>query len=194
MHTSLQAYQPLDSLPDPMIFATTPLPGVVLVTPDRFADERGFFAVTWDQVEFESHGLTAKLVQRNLSANHARATLRGMHFQHAPQAQAKLVTCLTGAIYDVAVDLRPDSPTYKHWFAAELSAESGSMLYIPEGCAHGFETLQPDSTVEYLMSGTYTPRSADGVRWDDPAFNITWPVPPRVIVDRDRTWPNFTSD
>jgi dTDP-4-dehydrorhamnose 3,5-epimerase len=174
-----------------MIFATTPLSGVVLVTPDRFADERGFFAVTWDQAEFESHGINPRLVQRNLSGNHAAATLRGMHFQREPHAQAKLVICLTGAVFDVAVDLRPESPSYRQWFGAELRADTGTMLYIPEGCAHGYETLEPDSTVEYLMSGLYAPDSADGVRWDDPAFGIRWPLPPTVMAERDRTWSDF---
>jgi dTDP-4-dehydrorhamnose 3,5-epimerase len=174
-----------------MIFATTPLSGVVLVTPDRFADERGFFAVTWDQAEFESHAINPRLVQRNLSGNHAAATLRGMHFQREPHAQAKLVICLTGAVFDVAVDLRPESPSYRQWFGAELRADTGTMLYIPEGCAHGYETLEPDSTVEYLMSGLYAPDSADGVRWDDPAFGIRWPLPPTVMAERDRTWSDF---
>jgi dTDP-4-dehydrorhamnose 3,5-epimerase len=174
-----------------MIFATTPLSGAVLVTPDRFADERGFFAVTWDQAEFESHAINPRLVQRNLSGNHAAATLRGMHFQREPHAQAKLVICLTGAVFDVAVDLRPESPSYRQWFGAELRADTGTMLYIPEGCAHGYETLEPDSTVEYLMSGLYAPDSADGVRWDDPAFGIRWPLPPTVMAERDRTWSDF---
>jgi dTDP-4-dehydrorhamnose 3,5-epimerase len=174
-----------------MIFATTPLSGVVLVTPDRFADDRGFFAVTWDQAEFESHAINPRLVQRNLSGNHAAATLRGMHFQREPHAQAKLVICLTGAVFDVAVDLRPESPSYRQWFGAELRADTGTMLYIPEGCAHGYETLEPDSTVEYLMSGLYAPDSADGVRWDDPAFGIRWPLPPTVMAERDRTWSDF---
>jgi dTDP-4-dehydrorhamnose 3,5-epimerase len=174
-----------------MLFTPTPLPGVVLVTPDRFADERGVFAVTWDQAEFASHGIQANFVQRNLSANRAAATLRGMHFQHAPHAQAKLVTCLAGAVYDVTIDLRPDSPTYRQWFGAELRAETSTMLYIPEGFAHGFETLEPDSTIEYLMVGAYAPTAADGVRWDDPAFNIRWPMAPEVMAERDRTWPNL---
>jgi dTDP-4-dehydrorhamnose 3,5-epimerase len=174
-----------------MLFTPTPLHGVVLVTPDRFADERGFFAVTWDQAEFQAHGIPADFVQRNLSGNRAAATLRGMHFQRQPHAQAKLVTCLTGAVYDVAIDLRPNSPSYRRWFGAELRAETDTMLYIPEGCAHGYETLEPDSTVEYLMSGLYAPDSADGVRWDDPAFGIRWPLPPTVMAERDRTWSDF---
>jgi dTDP-4-dehydrorhamnose 3,5-epimerase len=174
-----------------MIFATTPVPGVVLVTPNRFADERGFFSVTWDQGEFASNGLNPIFVQRNLSGNREPGTLRGMHYQREPHAQAKLVACLTGAVYDVAIDLRPDSPTYRQWFGAELSPETGTMLYIPEGFAHGYETLEPNSTVEYLMSGLYAPASADGVRWDDPAFTIRWPIPPTVMTERDRTWPDF---
>jgi dTDP-4-dehydrorhamnose 3,5-epimerase len=174
-----------------MIFTPTSVRGVVLITRDCFADDRGFFARTWDTREFESHGLNPRVVERNLSGNRTAATLRGLHYQRPPHAQAKVVACVTGAIYDVVVDIRPESPTYRQWFATELAADTGSMLYIPEGCAHGFETLHPDSLVEYLMSDFFAPDFSTGVRWDDPAFGIFWPMPPEVVSPRDRSWPNF---
>jgi dTDP-4-dehydrorhamnose 3,5-epimerase len=175
-----------------VLFATTDIPGVVLVTPERLGDERGYFARTWCQDEFAAHGLNPRVVQRNVSYNRAAATLRGMHYQRAPHGEAKLVACISGAIYDVAIDLRPDSPSFRRWFAAELRADDGAMLYIAEGCAHGFVTLEPDTTVEYLMSAGYVAAAAAGVRWDDPAFGISWPRQPRVISARDRVWPDFS--
>jgi dTDP-4-dehydrorhamnose 3,5-epimerase len=177
-----------------MRFEPTAIPGVVLVRPERHADPRGYFARTWCQDEFAAAGLNPRVVQRNVSFNQAAATLRGMHYQRAPHAEAKLVTCISGAIFDVAVDLRPDSPTYRRWVGAELAAASGTMLYIAEGCAHGFLTLAPESTVEYLMSAVFEPTAAAGVRWDDPAFGIRWPCPPQVIAERDRTWPDFVAE
>ena len=176
-----------------MRFEPTDIAGVVLVRPERHADGRGYFARTWCQDEFAAAGLNPRVVQRNVSFNQAVATLRGMHYQRAPHAEAKLVTCISGAIFDVAVDLRPDSPTYRRWVGAELRAASGTMLYIGEGCAHGFLTLEPESTVEYLMSTVFEPTAAAGVRWDDAAFGIHWPCPPRVMAERDRTWPDFVS-
>jgi dTDP-4-dehydrorhamnose 3,5-epimerase len=174
-----------------VLFATTDIPGVVLVTPERLGDERGYFARTWCQDEFAAHGLNPRVVQRNVSYNRAAATLRGMHYQRAPHGEAKLVACISGAIYDVAIDLRPDSPSFRRWFAAELRADDGAMLYIAEGCAHGFLTLEPDTTVEYLMSERYVAGAAAGVRWDDPTFGIAWPCQPRTISERDRVWPDF---
>ena len=174
-----------------MIFTQTDIDGVLLITPERIPDERGYFVKTWGQDDFEAGGL-ARMVARNMSYNRAKGTLRGMHFQRQPHAEAKLVSPLAGAIYDVALDLRPDSPSYRRWVARELRAETGDMLYVPEGCAHGFITLEPDTTVEYLISEFYAPHASGGVRWDDPAFAIEWPLPPTVISARDRSWPNYT--
>jgi dTDP-4-dehydrorhamnose 3,5-epimerase len=173
-----------------MRFEETTIPGVLLITPERIPDERGFFVRTWAEDEFEAHGL-AHMVARNLSYNRAHGTLRGMHFQRQPRAESKLVCALAGAIYDVAVDLRPDSPTYQRWIGTELRAETGAMLYVPEGCAHGFISLDPETTIEYLISAYYAPHASGGVRWDDPQFGIRWPIQPTVISQRDRNWPDF---
>ena len=174
-----------------MIFHETKLAGVFDVRLDPRRDERGFFARSWCEQEFESHGLNPKLVQCNISFNVRQGTLRGMHYQDEPHQEAKLVRCTQGAIYDVAVDLRPQSATFKQWFAAVLSAENRHMLYIPEGCAHGFLTLCDKSEVFYQMSEFYHPDSARGVRFDDPAFQVVWPEAIEVISERDRTYPNF---
>ena len=158
-----------------MTFQETNLAGVVEVRLDLRCDERGFFARSWCEKEFVNHGLNPRLVQCSVSFNVRKGTLRGIHYQDQPFPEAKLVRCTQGAIYDVAVDLRPQSPTFKQWFGAVLSAENRHMLYIPEGCAHGFLTLQDDTEVFYQMSEFYHPESARGVRWDDPAFQIVWP-------------------
>lgn len=154
-------------------------------------DERGFFARTWCQREFEEQGLNARLVQCSLSFNRRKGTLRGMHLQAAPHAETKLVRCTRGAIYDVVLDLRVGSPTYLQWMAATLTAGDHNMLYVPEGCAHGFLTLADDTEVFYQMSEFHHPESSCGVRWNDPAFGIRWPEPVNVISDRDRTYPDF---
>ena len=174
-----------------MIFTPTELAGVMLITPERIPDERGFFTKTWGQDDFEANGLNPRMVARNMSYNRERGTLRGMHFQRAPHAEAKLICAMAGAIYDVALDLRRDSPTFARWVARELRAETGEMLYVPEGCAHGFMTLEPDTTTEYLISEFYAPGASGGVRWDDPSFGIQWPALPTVMSLRDRTWPDF---
>lgn len=174
-----------------MRFEPTSVHGVWMVSPDRFDDERGYLARTWGLDEFGAHGLQANMVQRNISYNRARGTLRGMHFQSPPYPEVKVVSCLVGAVFDVAIDTRPDSPTFGRWYGAELRPESGTMLYVPEGCAHGYITLEPDSTVEYLISEFYHPESAGGLRWDDPFFAVDWPVRPTAMNDRDRTWPDF---
>lgn len=174
-----------------MIFTETPLKGAYVIDPERLADERGFFARTWCRREFEAHGLDPGLAQCNISFNHARGTLRGMHYQAAPHAEAKLVRCTTGAIYDVIVDLRRESSTFCGWFAAELSADNRKMLYIPEGFAHGFLTLTDNTEIFYQISEYYIPESARGVRWDDPAFAISWPVRPEVMSPRDSSYPDF---
>ena len=174
-----------------MIFNETKLAGVFEVHIEPKCDERGFFARSWCKQEFEANGLNWKLVQCSLSFNERKGTLRGIHYQAAPYPETKLVRCTRGAIYDVVVDLRPQSATYKQWIGATLTAENRQMLYVPEGCAHGFVTLEDDTEVFYQMSEFYNAESARGVRWDDPAFRIVWPLPAEVISDRDRTYPDF---
>ena len=171
-----------------MIFTQTDIEGVLLITPERIPDERGYFVKTWGQDDFEASGL-ARMVARNMSYNREKGTLRGMHFQRAPHAEAKLVSPLTGAIYDVALDLRRESPSYGNWVARELRAETGDMLYVPEGCAHGYQTLADDTEMFYMTSAFYTPSAAGGVRFDDPAFAIEWPLPVSAISEQDRNWP-----
>lgn len=174
-----------------MIFTETRLKGVFIVELEILEDERGFFSRSWCQREFETHGLNARLVQCNISYNSKKGTLRGMHFQTDPHQEAKLVRCTSGAIYDVAVDLRSGSYTFKQWVAVELTAENRRMLYIPEGVAHGFQTLADNSEVFYQMSEFYHPECAGGVRWDDPAFCIRWPLPVPIMSGRDRSHPDF---
>lgn len=154
-------------------------------------DERGLFARSWCQKEFEEHGLNPKLAQCNVSFNTRKGTLRGIHYQAAPHQEAKLVRCTRGAIYDVAVDLRPDSITFMHWIGVTLTAADRNMVYVPEGCGHGFLTLEDETEVFYQMSEFYYPELSRGVRWDDRSFQIVWPGEVKVISERDRTYPNF---
>jgi dTDP-4-dehydrorhamnose 3,5-epimerase len=174
-----------------MIFHKTKLPGVVEIHLELKPDERGFFARTWCQREFQEHGLSPKAVQCSVSFNAHKGTLRGIHYQAAPYQEAKIVRCTTGSIYDVVVDLRPDSPTFKDWIGVKLSASDRNMVYVPEGCAHGFLTLEDETEVLYQMSEFYHPESARGARWDDPVFRIVWPAEVQVISERDRTYSNF---
>jgi dTDP-4-dehydrorhamnose 3,5-epimerase len=174
-----------------LLFTESNLKGAFLIEPERRVDDRGFFARTFCQREFESHGLLSCIAQCNISFNKKKATLRGIHYQAVPYAEAKLVRCTMGAIYDVIVDLRPDSSTYKKFATFELSADARNMLYVPEGFAHGFQTLEDDTEVFYQMSQFYAAEYARGVRWDDPAFGIPWPTGDRIILDRDRTYPDF---
>jgi dTDP-4-dehydrorhamnose 3,5-epimerase len=174
-----------------MIFTGTNIDGVWVIDAERLEDERGFFARTWDADEFTEQGLNPELTQCSISYNLARGTLRGMHYQAAPHEEAKLVRCTAGAIFDVALDLRPGSPTFKAWFGVELSAQNRRALYVPEGCAHGFLTLEDDSEVHYQISQAHMPDAARGVRWDDPAFAISWPGEVVVINERDRSYPDF---
>jgi dTDP-4-dehydrorhamnose 3,5-epimerase len=176
-----------------LIFLEIKLPGAFVIEVEKHEDERGFFARTFCQREFEAHGLNTRVVQCNLSFNKRKGILRGMHFQTAPFAEAKLVRCMAGSIYDVIIDLRPSSRTFKQHFAVELSAENRRMLYIPEEFAHGFQTLEDNSEVFYQMSQYYSAEHARGVRWDDPAFGIAWPSGERTIIDRDTKYPNFLS-
>jgi len=174
-----------------MIFQATKLPGVYAIDVERKADERGFFARSWCCDEFESNGLNPRLVQCSVSFNTLRGTLRGMHYQAPPYPETKLVRCTRGAIYDVVVDIRPNSPTFKQWVAVTLTAENRRTVYVPEGCAHGFLTLEDETEVLYQMSEFYHPESAMGVRWDDGAFAISWPGTVEVISERDRSYPDF---
>ena len=175
-----------------MIFQPTRLPGVFIIEPERRADERGFFARTYCEDELRAHGIDPRISQCSVSFNHAAGTLRGMHYQTAPHQETKLVRCTMGAIYDVVVDLRPDSPGYCQWVATELTADNRRMLYIPEGCAHGFLTLTDSAEVFYQISEPYHPESSAGVRWNDPTFGVEWPSAPSVIADRDASYPDYS--
>lgn len=176
-----------------MLFRETRLPGVFEIGMTLLPDERGFFARTWCQNEFKEHGLESNLVQCSISFNRHRGTLRGVHYQAEPFGEAKIVRCTAGSIFDVALDLRKDSPTYKQWFGTVLSAENRLSLYVPKGCAHGFLSLTDNAEVLYQMSEFFHPESAHGVRWNDPAFQIEWPGKVEVISERDRTLPDFES-
>lgn len=175
-----------------MIFSETPLKGAHVVDLKPLKDERGFFSRTWCQHEFEDMSLTARVVQCNLSFNHKKGTLRGMHYQVAPYEETKLVRCTKGAIYDVIVDLRPDSDTFRQWFGVELTEENHSMLFVPEGFAHGFQTLTDDAEVFYQVSQFYQPGAERGLRWNDPAIGIEWPLKEGLTLSqKDQAWPDF---
>jgi dTDP-4-dehydrorhamnose 3,5-epimerase len=174
-----------------MIFTPTRLAGLWLVGLERQADERGWFARSWCAREFAEHGLDPALAQASLSFSRRQGTVRGLHYQRAPHGEAKLVRCVRGAIWDVALDLRPASPTLGQWQAFELSAENGLSLYISEGFAHGFQTLVAESEVLYQISAFYAPEAATGVRYNDPAFAIDWPLPVSIVSPRDASWPDY---
>jgi dTDP-4-dehydrorhamnose 3,5-epimerase len=175
-----------------MEFVETKLPGAFLVRIKRIEDHRGYFGRGFCRQEFIAHGLNPDVSQLNVGFSHARGTLRGMHYQTAPHAEAKLVRCTKGRIFDVIVDLRPDSPTHRQWFGAELDADDGTMMYVPEGVAHGYLTLVDRSEIYYLASVPYASASAKGVRFDDPQFGIAWPSAPSVMSDQDKNWPAYT--
>ena len=174
-----------------MIFTETAVAGAWLVAPELAEDSRGFFARTWCECEFGARGLADRWAQCSISFNKQRGTLRGLHYQRPPHAEAKLVRCTVGAIYDVVLDLRRDSPTFLKHVGVELNASNRVMMYVPEGCAHGFQTLQDGTEVFYQISTSYAPEHAAGVRWDDPAFGISWPYPDPTVSDRDRSYPDF---
>ncbi len=174
-----------------MLFTKGPLPDTYIIDPDKRQDDRGFFARAYCEGEFAEHGLAPRMVQTNVSYNHQRGTLRGLHFQRAPHREVKLVRCTRGALYDVIVDIRPDSTAYGEWMGVALSADAHRMLYVPEGFAHGFLTLKDDTEVTYQVSAFYTPGAEGGLRYDDPALAIDWPAAVRVISDKDRSWPAF---
>ena len=175
-----------------MKFIETQLKGAFIVEPERLEDERGFFARIWCKKEFEQHELLPDLVQCNISFNRCKGTLRGMHYQVAPAEETKLVRCSMGAIFDVIIDLRPNSPTFKAWVSVELTAENRKMIYIPMGFGHGFMTLTDNTEIFYQMSEFYAPECARGVRWNDPAFGIDWPSEVKVISEKDMQYPDFT--
>ncbi len=174
-----------------MLFHEARLEGAFVIELEKRADTRGFFARGWCQKEFEDHGLVAQVVQANISYNRKKGTLRGMHYQVAPVEETKLVRCVRGGIYDVIIDLRPESPTYKQWIGVELTAENYKMLYVPENFAHGLQTLEDDTEVIYQVSQLYTPGAERGLRWNDPAFRIEWPQDIEVISDKDADWPDY---
>ena len=175
-----------------MIFTPTELEGAYVIDLDPREDERGFFARAWSRDLFAERGLSTEVVQCNVSFNHRAGTLRGMHFQAEPHAEVKLVRCTRGAIYDVIVDLRASSPTRTRWIGVELTAENRRMLYVPEGFAHGYQTLVDDTETFYQVSAYYAPQAEGGVRWDDPAFGIEWPDPDEPLMsDKDRSWPDY---
>jgi dTDP-4-dehydrorhamnose 3,5-epimerase len=173
-------------------FATTGLAGALVVEPELLADERGFFARTWCAREFANHGLKDGLVQCSISFNRRKGTVRGLHYQTPPREEAKLVRCALGAIYDVIVDLRANSPTYLKHFAVELTQDNLKMLYVPEGCAHGFQTLADGTEVVYQMTEFHSPECSAGHRWNDPAFGIEWPLEVSVISKRDGSYADFS--
>jgi dTDP-4-dehydrorhamnose 3,5-epimerase len=169
----------------------TRLSGAFLLEPERLEDERGFFARTWSRQQLADHGLDSRIAECSISFNRTKGTLRGMHYQAPPNAEVKLVRCTAGAIYDCIIDLRRTSPTFKEWIVVELTAQNRVGMYVPEDFAHGFLTLEDESEVYYQISEAYAPESARGVRWDDPAFDIDWPEPVRVMNERDRNYEDF---
>jgi dTDP-4-dehydrorhamnose 3,5-epimerase len=176
-----------------MIFTEAKLKGAFIVEPEKMEDDRGFFARSWCTREFESHGLSPRLAQCSISFNKQKGTLRGMHYQVLPYAEAKLVRCTSGSVYDAIIDLRPESLTFRQYFGLTLTADNHRMLYVPEGFAHGFLTLEDNTEVFYQISECYSPECGRGIRWNDPAFSIEWPIRPRMMSDRDRNCPDFSS-
>jgi dTDP-4-dehydrorhamnose 3,5-epimerase len=174
-----------------VIFFETRLKGAFVIEIERLEDERGFFARSWCKKEFKDHGIDTNFVQCNISFNRKKGTLRGMHFQPLPYEEAKLVRCTMGAIFDVIIDIRPDSATYRQWISVELTHENRKMIYIPQSFAHGFLTLMDNTEVFYQMSGFYAPGYSRGIRWNDPALGIAWPGEVSVISDQDLTYPDF---
>lgn len=174
-----------------MKFRETAISGVVVIELERQKDDRGWFARAWCHEAFAAYGLSVEFIQSNLSYNEKSGTLRGMHYQNAPYSEAKLVRCVAGAVHDVALDLRPNSPTFKKSITTELSADNGHALFVPEGIAHGFQTLINHTTLLYQMSKAYSPEAAAGVRWNDSAFQIKWPIKDPIVCERDQAFADF---
>ena len=177
-----------------MIFTETTLKNAYVIELEKREDHRGFFARTWDKKEFEEHNLNSNLVQCNVSFSKKCGTLRGMHYQKNPFEESKVIRCTKGKIFDVIIDLRSSSSTFKKWFGVELTEENYKMLYVPEGFAHGFQSLEDNSEIIYQVSEFYTPNSELGIHWNDPAFNITWPIEEKIITEKDNSWKLFNSD
>lgn len=177
-----------------MIFTETKLKGAFILELKKIEDERGFFARSWCQKEMEEHGLTAQVVQTNVSFNPKKGTLRGMHYQVAPHEESKLVRCTRGSIFDVIIDLRPGSETYKQWQGVKLTSDNYRMLFVPEGFAHGYMTLEDNTEVTYQVSQFYTPGAEQGIRWNDPAFNVDWPLTPSILSEKDKAHPDFKDE
>jgi dTDP-4-dehydrorhamnose 3,5-epimerase len=177
-----------------LLFQETRFQGALIISLELREDQRGFFARSWCRDEFLEAGVDIDVVQGNVSFSKTRGTLRGMHFQRPPYQEAKLIRCARGAIYDAIVDLRPDSPTFGQWLGVELTQSNYRMLLVPEGFAHGFETLEDDTEVTYLVSQVYTPGSEGGLRYNDPSIGIQWPLDPQVISEKDLAWPEFEHD
>ena len=173
------------------MFTETELPGAYIIDLETIGDERGFFARAWDAKESAERGLETRVAQANCAFNARKGTLRGMHLQRPPHEEGKFVRCTRGAFFDAIVDLRPGSETFKRWTGVELTAENRRMFYVPPGFAHGYETLEDDTEALYLVTEFYAPGAETGVRWDDPAFGIEWPIEPTLISDKDRSWPDF---
>lgn len=174
-----------------MKFTETRLAGAYVIETERFDDERGFFARSFCQKEFKEAGLDIQIAETNISFNKRKGILRGMHYQLPPKAQGKLVRCVKGAVYDVILDLRKKSPTYRQWISVELRENDLKMLYVPPEFAHGFQTLENDTEIFYMMTNFYAPKSARGIRWNDPSFNIQWPILPPFLSEKDRNLPDF---
>lgn len=177
-----------------MRFSETDVAGAYIIDIEPFSDDRGSFSRIFCRDEFQEHGLEPRIVQSNLSVNHHAGTLRGMHYQAAPMEETKLVRCIRGALFDVVVDLRPDSPTFRRWAGVELTAENRRAFFVPRGCAHGFQTLVDDTEAIYDVSAPYTPGLERGVHYADPAFGIPWPLPVASISDKDAAWPFFDAE
>lgn len=175
-----------------MIFSETNLRGAYVIDLEKIEDERGFFARAWCAREFSEHGLEARIAQCNTSSNKRKGTTRGMHLQRPPHEEVKMIRCIRGALYDVIIDLRANSPTYKRWLGVELTQENRKMLYVPAGFAHGFQTMSDDTEAFYMVSEFYTPGAEAGVRWNDHAFGMEWPLgSPTEISEKDASWPDF---
>lgn len=177
-----------------MEFTELSIPGAFRVELEPHADERGFFARAWCRREFADRGITSDFVQANLSFTRRAGTVRGLHYQEPPHAEAKLVRCLRGSVYDVMVDLRPDSPAHLEWLGCELTPDDRTALHVPEGCAHGYQALEDESELFYLVSEFYAPDAEGGIRFDDPALGIQWPRPVSLVSQKDRSWPDYVAD
>jgi dTDP-4-dehydrorhamnose 3,5-epimerase len=173
-----------------MIFSETKLKGAFIIEVEKREDERGFFARAWCKKEFEEHGLAANMVQSNIAFSKRKGTLRGLHYQGAPYGEVKVVRCTKGSLYDVLVDLRPGSSTYRQWVGVELTSDSYKMMYVPEGFAHGYQTLEDNTEVTYQVSQLYSPDFEQGIRYDDPAIGIDWPLMVKILSDKDKGWPD----